>query len=85
MTASRAPRRRVNAAESRLIEKQIEALTPALEAALVEVERVLVEGIEPLPRDLRFFGLRGAMNILGNRLFGGVLVKCDGREVRGDG
>lgn len=74
---SRAPRRRVNAAESRLIEAQIDKLTPALEAALVDVERVLVDGIGPLPRDLRFFGLRGAMNLLGNRLFDGVMVKCE--------
>jgi hypothetical protein len=76
-TTSRAPRHRLTAAQSRLIEAQIQTFTPALDDALDEVERVLVAGIEPLPPDLRFFGLRGAMNILGNRLFDDVLAKCE--------
>jgi hypothetical protein len=75
-TTSSAPRHRLTAAQGRLIDAQIQTFTPALDDALDEVERVLIAGIGPLPPDLRFFGLRSAMNILGNRLFDGVMAKC---------
>jgi hypothetical protein len=65
-------RRRLKAAERRVVDPAVAAIMDELRPTIAEMEKLVVDRLVELPEDLRYEALRDLMNEWGRELFTGA-------------